>query len=238
MGAYLGSNQIVIFGGQPSGGGDTWTWMGKNPTKIATCADDKVYLKDTSFATWTPSTTAKSIVSGSNCSAQTIDVTSYDYVVLNLFHSHLEYGSGATGTAQISDVYYSYCQVVYGYHNNLSDMNSDVTGTADASTSNLTGGFFYKDTNGADKYSRSTAQGIYCATSPPTLSPTATSVTPKKPTISAKCSTNYFSTTNCAAVNQNTSYYEMKIELWQVDHQTSQRGALYKIDHDMWVNGF
>lgn len=243
-GTYDVTNLASLIVDVSGGGGDTWTWMGKNPTKVATCADDKVYLKDTSFATWTPSTTAKNIVSSSNCSAQTIDVTSYDYFMLYKFHSHLEYGAGATGANQISDEYYSYYQMVYGYHNNLSDMNSDVTSTAGVNYSglgtagNTAGGFFYKDGNGTDKYSRSTQQGIYFTTTSLTISPTATSVIPKKPPITAKCNASYFSTANCAAVNQEASYYELKIELWRVDHQTTPDGALYKIVRDMWINGF
>lgn len=239
-GTYDVTNLASLIVNVSGGGGDNWSWMGKNPTKLATLSNDKVFLKDTGFATWTPSTSAKTIVAASESAEKTIDVSTYDYVLLTKFHSHLEYNSGATGKAQISDQYYSWWYYVLGMYNNLSDMNNDVTSAASQINSGITGGFFYKNTSGTSAFLRvsSNSYGIFPSTSLNTLNITATSVEARIPAIQARCSSSYFSTSNCALVNQDTSYYEMKIELWRVDHQTTPYGALYKTDRDMWVNGF
>lgn len=242
-GTYDVTNLASLIVNVSGGGGDTWTWMGKNPTKVATLADEKVYLKDTSFASWTPSTTSKTIASSSSLTKQTLDLTSNDFVMLCLFHSHLEYNAGTTGTAMITDLYSSYWQMVFPVFASLWSMTNNIPNTVSYQNStNILGGFFYKDSSGNDSYINTpTSSGVYISNmQAPTTTGTASAFnfTPKKPSVSAKCNASYFSTANCALVNQNTSYYEMKIEFWRVDSCTTPYGALYKIDHDMWINGF
>ncbi len=242
-GTYDVTNLASLIVNVSGGGGDTWTWMGKNPTKIATCANDKVYLKNTGFATWTPSSTATTIVSASNCTAQTIDALSYDYVAVYKFHSHFDYNEGTTGKNLTTDEYFSGWQMLCNIYNSYSDMTDDVTSkTFNVSSGSYShGGFFYINSSGVDDYQRPTSSsgfyGVYFNTLS-SMTASTTSVTLQKPAISARCHTSYFSTTNAGKVNQDTSYYELKIELWRVDHQTTPYGVLYKIDRDMWVNGF
>ena len=58
MGVYLGSHSVSMIGGQPAVGGGNASWMGNNPTLIKTLLSDPVYLKDTDYPSWTPTTTA------------------------------------------------------------------------------------------------------------------------------------------------------------------------------------
>ena len=228
---------ILQTGTASGGGGDSWSWMGKNPTKIATPLNNKVYLKNTNFATWTPSTTATTMVASTTLSDCTIDAKNYDYVILHSFHTHFDYDTGTTGKAMITDQFASFHVFIFTYHSNYSDMRNDNTGnigtlSAGSSTPN---GAFYKNSSGADAYSRQ-SYGVYLGT-PQNAAVALTYARVKTFPISMRCSSSYFSTANCALVNKDTSYYEYKIELWRIDHQTSPNGAMNKAIRDMWLNG-
>lgn len=232
---------ILQTGTASGGGGDSWSWMGKNPTKITTLLNEKEFLKDTGFATWTPSTSSKNIVSGRMQPTQALNKLTNDYVVFVKFHSHLDYNEGTSGTYMITDGYFSYAYFVYFKYNSISDMTNDATNSYDVLNSPIIGGIFYKDSGGVDAYATN-KNGIYINSVPTFQWDIGGAIGfgfhVNSPTVYAKCSGIYFSTANCALVNKNTSYYELKMEFWKVDHQTTEYGALYKIIHDMWVNGF
>lgn len=220
------------------GGGESWSWMGKNPTKVSTLVNEKVFLKDTAFATWTPSNTAQSIRAPVTCAQQAIDLLSYDYFIVGELSGHFDYADGASGKVRIIDEYYSYWQNVYAYHNSLSDMENDTTSKATNTTiSTIAQCMFYKTSKNVDTFAHSGGYGIYTNTSSITT-PTVTvsTIKPTIPNIYVKCGNNYFPTTSCALVNQDTSYYKLKVELWRVDHQTTPYGAINKNLHDLWLN--
>ena len=228
-----------ITGTYSGGGGDSWSWMGQNPILVKNYGVTKVWLKDTAYATWTPSTTNTMIVSEGLVSEgySWSYAGDYDYEILIRFHAHFEYGAEATGTAQIIDQYQIGAQDVLGYPIDLSHITA---GTNNYQTSNtscpMKGGAFYKNTNGADAYYPVGSYGVYMNTLPsPTL--TSTLITPRTPQINTRCYSAYFSTDNAAAVNQNTSYYEYKIEIWRVDRATTNNGMGYGMIRDMWLNG-
>jgi len=225
------------------GGGDSWNWMGKNPTKVKDVTTVKKYLKDTGYATWEPSTTAAIIVSSSTLTSESISMADYDYYIIGRFHSHLEYGSGAVAAAQANDWYFTTAWTFAGVSTNLTNITNDTSNNSmNTSLSTLCRyGLFYKNTSGNDAFGANT-YGIYMLTnsaivSNSTNSSTAT-FTPQIPDIYARCNNSYFSTTNAAAVDQNTSYYEFVIELWRVDKRTSIGGGITKSIRDMWLNGF
>ena len=232
----------LCTGTASGGGGDSWSWMGKNPTLTATVVNKKVYLKDTDFSTWTPSTTAHTLESSANLTKQTVNASSYDYVTRYKFHAHFDYNEGTTGKAMITDQYASFCVLLNGYYTNLAQITGDNPASTNSSIlyqSSIDGGVFYKNSSGNDTYANNASYGIYMGTMSPTGSYyTPTGITPQKPAISIKCSGSYLSTTNCALVNPNTSYYELKIEIWRVDLHTTPRGGGIQALRDMWVNGF
>jgi hypothetical protein len=170
--------------------------------------------------------------------AQTVDLTSYDYRIWTYFHGHFEYNEGTSGTAMATDTYQTMYYYIVSYPDNLSDITAGTTNTAYCTNNSIMrGGLFYKNTSGVDTYAPSTSQGIYFK-NPGTLTFNMTKVTPKRPSINVKCNTSYFSTANCALVNQNTSYYEIRVELWRVDKYTIPESVEYSAIRDMWVNGF
>ena len=223
------------------GGGDTWTWMGKNPTKLGTILSEKVYLKNTNYATWTPSTTAATIVA-----SRTLNVTlsyEYDYIVTLKYHAHFEYDSTATNTGRASDYYASYSNSYILYGNTYDDV---AAGTKNKAFYNSIGGRFmllYKNASGNDSYTSSASYNysVYIPTSYgggiKTSSSDSFIINVTAPTISAKCAASYFSTTNAAAVDQDKSYYEMVIEYYKVDNGTTPQGSAVDDVRNMWLNG-
>lgn len=226
---------IVLPSTGGGGSSDTWSWMGKNPTLVKDYGITKVWLKDTAYATWTPTTTQTQISASTNLESYTWDRDNYDYVVPFRFHTHFEYGSGATGTAQLSDCFEFSSPDVAGYATDLTSITNGTDSGQSAIGSGLSFGMFYKNTIGVDAYMANFA-GIY-VTSSPNPSVTSTTITPKSPTIYVSCSNNFFSTDNASAVNQNTSYYEYKIEIWRVDKKTSNGSNAKEAIRDMWLNG-
>lgn len=231
---------IVLPPDGGGGGGGTWTWMGKNPLKVSTLLSEKVYLKDTGFATWTPSTTASVIVDSKQCTPTSVSLGGYDFILWSKVHSHLEYTASATLSARTTDHYYNSTYNLYSYGSNYNSMYTDVPNTVLASTNVAKHGTFYIDTQGNDGY-QSMLYGVYVsASSSPSLSSLnngVATITPNTQTISARCSNTYFTTDNASAVNQNLSYYEMIVELWRVDKNTSTAGAVSNSLRNMWLDG-
>lgn len=225
---------VNVSGG---GGGDTWNWMGKNSTKVATSLSEKVLLKDSAFATWTPTTTNTTIVTGENLNGYTANLDDYDYVVKWKFHTHFEY-DGTEQNQFVTDYYYTYSSIAFGYPNSLSYMNDGLNNGY--STSNIQGryGLFYKNSTSVDMYTTSSQYGVIIYSSPSLSINTGTKViTPKSFTINARCGSGYFSTASASAVDQNASYYEQVIEIWRVDVGTSPQGGMTKNIRDMWLAG-
>ena len=218
------------------GGGDSWSWMGKNPTKVKDYGTTKVWLKDSGYNTWTPTTTSTQIAAASALTGYSWSRSDYDYIVYYRFHSRLEYGSGATGTAQLSDNYTTAASIIYGYPNSYTNMVNDTASgqSASALVAPQTG-IFYLNTSGAQAYSTSSVGVKIQAITNPTVN--ATTITPSKPRIDAQCNASTFSTTNAAAVNKNTSYYEINISIWRIDKGTSPHGYARADIRDMWLNG-
>lgn len=218
------------------GGGDNWSWMGKNPTKVATSLSEKVFLKDSAFATWTPTTTNTTIVTGENLNGYTANLDDYDYVVRWKFHTHFEY-DGTEQNQFVTDYYYTYSSVAFGFPNSLSYMTDGLNNGYTTSGMQSRYGLFYKNSS-VDTYSALSQYGVFIYSSPSLSINTGTKViTPKSFTITARCGNGYFSTASASAVDQNASYYEQVVEIWRVDLGTSPTGGAAKTVRDMWLAG-
>ena len=231
---------VKTEGTASGGGGDPWSWMGKNPTKVKDYGTSKVYLKDTGFNTWTPSTSASQIVAQADLETYTADFANYDYIVVFRFHTHFEYGSGRTAGNYITDYYWAAFNETLKYRNNYSSM---VSGNYSTITSATVGGgsrsgLFYKAANGNDTYSYSNSYGVFPNSTPtPSLNYSTSALIPRSPRLNACCQNTYFSTTNAAAVDKTTSYYELSVQIWRVDNHTNDSQVLDDQLRDMWLNG-
>lgn len=232
------ANGYIILPSTGGGGGSTWSWMGENPTLAKDYGTTKVWLKDTGYATWTPSTTSTKIADSVNLEACTgMNYDDYDYIIVGKVHSHFEYGSGATGTAQPSDYYVVYYNYIYGINSNKENMDNGTINNATSRSINGQSGLFYLNTAGVQSFGNY-SYGVTVYTAPSlTVNYSFGTVTPKSPQMNAVCNASYFSTDNAVAVNQNTSYYEYRVLIYRVNHWTSDGGNIWGLMRDMWLNG-
>ena len=223
-----------------SGGGDSWSWMGKNPTKIKTYAKEKVYFKDTSFPNWTWSTSSTSIVAAAEY-AETItcDLTTYDYITVMKLHVHYDYGSW-TPTAAVTDYSFAWATVTYGYCTTLAGKQSGTPGSATSATLSSRYQGYYVSSGGTSSYGSLNA-GLYTySVQTPVYkngSYDARVYALKKPALMAQGSASYYSQDAFTNTNMNNSYYEFVAEVWRVDRGTSVTTEVIATANDILDNG-
>lgn len=200
-------------------------FIGDNPVLLHSVLKDKVYLKDTGYATWTPSTTASVIVASDDVFTFDADMLNKDYMLRIQFYAHLYYNDGAEQRGmyiEASGEYWYCCYRFPSGNAQLFDRNWNANGANVALTNaNLT---HYYAANGTEASVNSLGYGITCAANAPTVSNTTVTnptYTVKSPNISARCHDSYFKPSNAPYVNQNTSFYQLRYDLWSVDYGTS-----------------
>lgn len=223
--AYV--NGLLVTGtNQGGGGGESWSWMGKNPTKVHTFTSEHVLLKDSGFNTWTWTTTATTIRSQQNLTQITVD-NLHDYIFLVRFYVHFDYGSWTLNRAP-----YSYSSVGFSYvfrqSSNLANVGAETTDSlAQGSKSNVYGLYYYNSSSNKG-YSSTNQRGLYLSNPSNITIADGTTSTPKltckAPDLIARGDNTYFNQTAFNNLDKNTSYYDATYELWSVDAGTYEAG--------------
>lgn len=211
----------------PQTGGGTATfyeynWMGKMPEFVSTVYTNEVALEDTDFATWTPSTTAATIISSVDATTFSADFANYEYIIKWETSIDFVLESGATTKAQLiwegADQYQILCKRPSSLVNiGAMNFNGNVCFTY------YTVPFMqYYNTSGVATYTHSISYGIYPVLVSSTFaSSTAntTTVTVKTPSVSTRCYKSYFATARAPEVDQTNTkikrvgkLYRIKIE--------------------------
>ena len=220
---FFTAQGVLTLGTASGGGGDAWSWAGKNPTVVKTYGG-RNYLKDTAYNTWTPTTTATTLKAAETLTGFSCDVLNYDYIVHIYCHVHYIYGSGSTGKALIND---SYTNNAWGFVSYPSNYTYYGTGTRNSTlvASAMSGaGYEYINSSGVLSYGTSNSYGIYLSSMSNPSTTNTTTIVPVFPQINARCSNSYFNTTNAAAVDKDNSYYDLYCDIIRVDRNTSFAG--------------
>ena len=210
------------------GGGDSWSWMGKNPTKVHTFTPEHVLFKDNGIASWTYSTSSTTIEAVSDYSTTVqCDLVNYDYVQVVKYRVHFDYGE-STPNAAVQDYASTITSYVYGYCSNYNAISTEVPNYPTSNTGPSDNYIYYINSSGVIAGAHGSNYGLYMSTgTAATLSPT-TSATPaatfKRPALSARGSSTYFSQAAFNALDMNNSYFDVICEIWRVDRGTSDRG--------------
>ena len=198
---------------------DALSWLGEGAELIQTYAKETTALSSTSYNGWTPSTTAKTIKSGASLTAIAIDLEQYDYLIRWQFFCEPVYGTGATDDRRVLKVAQEMYQAIIRRPNSLANIGTLTDAGNACQTVNTPSLMEYWNNNGAHTYTWSASYGIYAAATAATFS-SSTSLTPnltvKRPSISARCSTTYFSTANAAQVTQASTYLYTKGWLYRI----------------------
>lgn len=225
--------KILLADGTEATGTYNYTWQGDNmevltaPFYTYTCK-----LKDTTYSSWTPSTTAGSILATENCPTFVADMTKYEYVIEWLWYVQMAYPNGQTYKVCTDRNYGTMYQTVmrrpYGLANFEAENWAYNYCTNDYTTSQYV---IYWNSSG-NKTWTTTMYGVYASSATAgglssTSSDTPT-ITPKRPVISARCNSSYFSTTRAGEVDTENTTIKVVGNLYRIDKNTSNL-------HNQWA---
>lgn len=214
----------------------SFNWIGENPEYIKELYSLNTTLDQTSYASWTPSTTATTIKATETLSTtETLDLENYEYIMYWISDCEIAYKS--TWSASKGSPLRSltlYTQVVF--------QRPSTVATAESETYNYTATqqdlyyiawLKYWSSSSAISMAYTTYSPCYIsAVNSPTFSSTSSqtpTMTIKTPTLSARCSTTYFTTSNAGKVDQANTTVKMKGYLYRVKRGTSGAVQLWHI---------
>ncbi len=209
-----------------------WNYMGDEAEFVEEIyPKTEIKLKDTLFNGWTPSTTAKTIVSSSTLSGKafTGDFSQYEYLLRWRWSVDVAYKSGATLKVQIYRPCGEVWQIACKRPSSLANIGSKNFNGNACITYYTAALLAYYGSTGGLTYTWSATYGLYasvtaCAFGSSTAD--STIVTPKTPTWNARCSTTYMSTTRAAELDQDNTSLIMRGELWRIKKKGTVRNML------------
>lgn len=196
-------------------------------------------LADTTFPSWTASTTAKSILDTANLGTFVADMAHYIYIIKWKYRFDAQYREGATLKAMPKRQCMESWQVFYRRFSTLAQLRAGTRPSYNAVATQFTAPVLeYYNTSGTDTIYISSTYGIYMAVTAATFSSTSSNsptVTYKRPTINARCNSSYFATGRKAEID-TASPFSIKAELWRVKISSTIQDA-YDGVQDVFNNG-
>lgn len=174
---------------------------------------------DTTFDSWTASTTAKAILATANVGTFVADMLNYEYLLWWSVATKVAHTQGATLKATLDWEGAELIQSVFRRANSLANIaagNAAGNATVQNTTAPLN---IYYNTGGTKTYTYSIAYGIYPAITSPTFSnatSAAPTVTVKRPTLNARCNASYFATARKAEVDSANTETRMVCKLYRM----------------------
>lgn len=214
---------------------DDMSWLGADATLVHEITPIEIALKDTNFDTWTPSTTAATVVASQTLSTASQKYVATDLLVdggynyINVWNMKLPVVYTGSPTNKALPVFS--CGLLiqsmfrrYSSFANLLDgnLNNGVTAQQTLATFER-----YYNSSGSLTYTNGASYGFYFANVAPTLS-SATAQSPtitlKTPTMSARCSTTYLSTTNAGLVDKENTKLTITCKVYRVRQDAYLQG--------------
>lgn len=210
------------------------SWMGAEATLIATLPTKTTKLKDTGYATWTPTTSSATVIlpteTLSNNKFYATNLETYNYIILWQMAMAIDYGSNSP-TLKACPLYSVglLAQTIFKRQGSwLNIINEEMPYNVSAQTTLQNFLRYYGSTTGTATYSWSASYGFYYTQSAPSISSTSAespTITPKTPTMSTRCSTTYMSTANAALIDQDATAVTIS-------------GKVYRVRAEAWHRGF
>lgn len=210
-----------------------WNWMGVDAEFLQNIYNGSaVALSSTGFASWTPSTTAKSIVSSATAGTFTAAMDTYDYLVKWTFEFNNAFQSGATLQVTPIRQYVNIYQGLFRRPSNNSNLTSE-TFNGNATVTLYTAPIIkYYNSSGSVAVGYTASYGIYPSTTAMTISSTTAAsptITVKTPQIYARCSTTYMATARAAEIDQDNAEYTLRADIYRMP----QGGTIRAIYNDL-----
>lgn len=194
-----------------------YLWRGEKAELVKVYDAESKLLSQTLYDTWTPITNATTIVNSADLATMDINTEKYEYIVDWKFVFDPVY-SGATNKARtvkaVQDIYY----YIVRRPSNLTNIASGTNNYNSAVNINTPGIIDYYNSSSSHTFTWSVSYGVYMVAAAPTFGSNTehqTTMTIKKPSISARCSTTYFSVSNAGKVVKNQSKYTIKCYVYR-----------------------
>lgn len=205
-------------------------FLGRDAEYIRDIHSHDYVLSSTGYNSWTPSTTAASIVATQSLTAFAGDLANYEYCVRWLFDADIKYNSGTTQKAIILREVEEVWQVIAKRPSSLANIGANNFNGNNCSTYFTAALMDYYNTSGTRTFTWSASYGLYLSMTAATFS-NSTSDTPnitiKTPAIYARCSNTYFSTARAADVDKANSKMAIKGELYRVKKDSSPSRIMF-----------
>ena len=206
---------VLTITGEPAYG---YNWMGEQAEWVQMFGKYSVTLSATTYPSWTPSTTAKTIYSTSNLATFSADFANYEYLIRWQCDFTAAYPTGTTVVNGIYREVSELWQALYRRPRYLSDVTSSNANYDVCTTLYTAGVCAYYNSNSALTVGYTASYGIYPAATAATFS-SATSNTPtvtvKTPAITARCSSTYMTTSMASAMDQTNSIVRVRADLFR-----------------------
>lgn len=213
-------DETAYVNGAKITGNYVWNPLGNEAELI----NDNVYsqeiaLANTSYATWTPSTTATAIQATANVGTFSADMVNYEYIIKWEYYTDVAHTSGATLKAtpkqEVAEIY----QIVFRRPASIANITADNFNTNVCVTEYTAPYLRYYNTSGTDTFTYSISYGFYPTAQAATFSST-TSTTPtvtiKRPTLNARCNSTYFATTRGSQIDQTNTVLKLRCKLYRM----------------------
>ena len=195
-------------------------WMGPDTELIGQIYGKDIKLSNTEFPSWTPSTTAKIIVTTENVTpVYAANMNDYAYTVVWLSDINIVYDGTEDNKAMVTRVCGAQWQSLhrrpYGIAN-FPSMNHSYNYCATESSGSYY--VFYRNTSGTETWTTGISYGFYTTLSAATFSSTSSTtpnVTLKAPTVSARVSTTYLKSANMSRVVAASSIIKIRGVLYR-----------------------
>lgn len=179
-----------------------------------------IKLSATSFATWTPSTTAASIRASQTAGTFSAHMGEYEYLIKWEFGFNAVTVSGATLKAQLLYEGADQWQALHKRPSSWVNIEAEHFNGNTCSTYYTIPFMRYYNTSGALTYTHSISYGIYPVIVASTFaSSTAdnTTVTLKTPSVSARCNSTYFATARAPQLDKDLSTFRIVGKLYRTE---------------------
>jgi len=211
--------KIYLANGESATGTYVWKWQGSKLEFVQKFYDQTIALEDTSFDTWTASTTATSMKATENITTFVADMVNYEYLVRWQYRCDFEYLDGITTKAipliECTEIW----QTLFRRPSNLANLNSGTFNGNTCVTLYTSPLYNYRNTSGTETMTYSNSYGVYPSVTAHTFS-SSTSNTPtvtlKTPAIYARCNSSYFATARKEYVDNTNSKYHLVGELYRI----------------------
>lgn len=200
---------------------DTFSWMGAGAELVKTFDPKVTKLSATSFATWSPSTTASDILATSNVGTFVAeDMDKYEYIILWECTMPIVSAASATKKALPVFVVSSQTQAIFKRPSTWANIEaSNFNGNVCSSLTTGTFMRYYGSTTNTLTYTWGTSYGFYFTLTAATFnSATAAepTVTVKTPKVTARCNASYMSTANAALIDQDATEITIQAKVYRI----------------------